>query len=299
MRAFSTLQSDWGRLWPVAFAPVLLLPVLAFFGVARGEHFVILTAITFLALASRLTRDLLVAVVPGIVIALGYEGIRLLRPFFVTPERVWACELHRLDADLFGFGSGLAPSDHFATLNSTTADLFFGLPYTLFWGVVLAYCGVLFFMSRTRLRRYLWLLALTHGVAFLIWMILPAAPPWYVRAHGCLIDPSVLPSAAALSRLDTFFSIAYFETFYSRAPTIFGAMPSLHVSFPAVALVAGWRDFGPIGRVTTAAMTLWMLVASIYLDHHWLVDGMATLVIVCAGYLLLMRLSLSYRKQVR
>lgn len=299
MRAFSTLQSDWGRLWPVAFTPVLILSALTFLGIARGEHFVILTAITLLALASRLTRDFLVAVVPGIALALGYEGIRLLRPLFVTPERVWACELHGLDAALFGFGSGLAPSDHFVTLNSTAADLFFGLPYTLFWGMVLTYCGALFFMSRARLRRYLWLLALTHGVAFFIWMALPAAPPWYVRAHGCLIDPSVLPSAAALSRLDTLFSIAYFEAFYSRTPTIFGALPSLHVSFPAAAMVAGWRDFGPVGRVTTSAMTLWMLFASVYLDHHWLVDGMTTLAIVCTGHLLLMRVSLSYRKKAR
>jgi hypothetical protein len=297
MRVLGTLTSDWGRFWPVAFVPVLLVLVLALLGVARGEHYVILTAITFFVLASRLTRDLMLAVIPGIAIALGYEGIRLLRPLFVTPERVWACELHGLDAALFGFGSGLAPSDLFVTLNNTAADLFFGLPYTVFWGVVVAYCGVLFFLSRAGLRRYLWLLALTHAVAFFIWMALPAAPPWYVRAHGCLIDPSVLPSAAALTRLDTFFGITYFEAFYSRTPTIFGALPSLHVSFPAAAMVAGWRDFGVRGRTIAALMTLWMLVASVYLDHHWLMDGLTTLAILGAGHLLLTRIWPRYGKK--
>lgn len=289
MRIINTVQTDWGRLWPVAFAPVLVLAGLWLLGVARIEHYVILTAITVLVLASQLTRDLIVAVLPGIAIAVGYESIRLLRPLFVTPERVWTCELQALDTALFGFGSGRAPPDHFTTLNSAAADLFFGLPYTVFWGAVLVYCAVLSFVSRAGLRRYLWLLALTHGVAFIIWMAMPVAPPWYVRAHGCLIDPSVLPSAAGLSRLDAYFGITYFEAFYSRAPTIFGAMPSLHVSFPAAAMVAGWRYFGPRGRGITGVLTLWMIAASVYLDHHWLIDGVATLIIVLAGHVLLTR----------
>ena len=295
MRVFSTLQSDWGRLWPLAFVPVLVLPVLALLGVARIEHYVIFTAITVFVAFSRLTRDLMVAVIPGMAIAVGYEGIRLLRPIFVTPERVWGCELHRLDAALFGFGSGLAPSDLFVTHNSTVADLFFGLPYTVFWGAVLIYCAVLFFLSRTGLRRYLWLLALTHLVAFFLWMAVPAAPPWYVRAHGCLIDPSVLPSAAALSRLDT----TYFEAFYSRSPTVFGALPSLHVSFPAAAMVAGWGAFRARGRIIATMLTLWMLAASVYLDHHWLVDGLITLGIVAAVHLVLTRAWPGYAKRVR
>lgn len=270
--------------------------MLAFSGVARSEHYVILITIAALMLASHQTRNLIIAVVPGIAIALAYEAIRLLRPHFVTPERVWGCELQELDAALFGFGSGLTPPDHFVTLNSIPADLFYALPYTVFWGVVVVYCAALFFLSRAMLRRYLWLLALTHFVAFFIWMALPAAPPWYVRAHGCSIDPGALPSAAALLRLDILFGVSYFEAFYSRTPTIFGALPSLHVAFPAVAMTAGWRDFGSRGRIITAGLTLWMLTASVYLDHHWLLDGITTLVIVWTGHKLLTWISPSYRK---
>lgn len=289
MRIFQHIEALWGRFWPLLALPPVVLAGYVATGQARIEHYVVIIGIMGLSIATRFTRDLLLAVVPGIAIFIGYETVRVLRPVFVTEDRVFACQLHDIDAALFGFGSGLAPADVFAIHHSVAADLVFALPYTVFWAVVMAYCGVLFLISRGRLRRYLWTLALMHLAAFVVWMVLPAAPPWYVRTVGCAIDNAVPPQAAALARLDALFGITYFEAFYSRAPTVFGAFPSLHVSFPAVAMVTGWRWFGPVGRAVSVALTLWMVAASVYLDHHWLVDGLATLIAVLAIHTLLSR----------
>ena len=290
MMIVSHLQSLWGRFWPVVFVPPLLLAIYAVLGQARVEHYVILALIWAMTVASILTRNLLLAVMPGILVVLGYEVVRFLRPLYTTPERIWACEFQRLDAALFGFGSGLTPADLFTQWNSPAADLFFAVPYTLFWGVVVIWAVVLFVLSPGRLRRFLWVLAAVHGVAFVLWIGVPTAPPWYVRAHGCAIDVTVSPNAAALARLDAMFAITYFEQFYSRAPTVFGAFPSLHLSFPAVAMVTGWQWFGRRGRWVTAGLTLWMLVASVYLDHHWLVDGLVTIAMAAVIHVALMRL---------
>lgn len=294
MRALRHIQALWGRLWPLAALPPLVLAGYLVAGQARVEHVVILLGVTGFAVATPLTRDLLLAVIPGIAILLGYEAVRVLRPLLVTPDRVLACEVHSLDAALFGFGSGMAPADLFASHHGTLADLVLGLPYTVFWAAVVLWCGVLFLISRGRLRRYLWVLALMQLTAFVLWMALPAAPPWYVRAHGCTIDLGVAPQAAALSRLDALFGITYFEAFYGRAPTVFGAFPSLHVSFPAVAMITGWRWFGPMGRAVTTVLTLWMIAASVYLDHHWLIDGLTTLGLVAAIHALLLRVWPAY-----
>lgn len=295
MRFFRHIEALWGQYWPLLALPLVVLAGYVVTGQARIEHYVVILGILGLAVASRLTRDLLLAVIPGIGIFIGYEVVRVLRPAFVTPERVLACQFHDLDAALFGFGTGLAPADVFARHHSTAADLFFALPYSVFWAVVMAYCGVLFLISRGRLRRYLWVLALMHLAAFAVWMALPAAPPWYVRAVGCAIDTSVPPQSAALARIDALFGITYFESFYSRAPTVFGAFPSLHVSFPAVAMVTGWRWFGPAGKTVTVALTAWMITASVYLDHHWLVDGLATLLAVLMIHAALQRWWPAYR----
>lgn len=264
-----------------------MLVAFVFLGEARAEHYVVLCAITVLALAAPWTRALLIASSPGIAIGAGYEIIRYLRPMFVTPKRVFACEFSDLDAALFGFNTGLAPADIFADFHNLAADLFFALPYTLFWMVVIVYSIALFFISRSRLRRFLWVLAFTHLLGFVFWMAIPVAPPWYVRIYGCDIDITALPGSGALARLDVLFSTTYFEAFYSRAPTVFGAFPSLHVSFPAAVMISGWRDYNKTGRVIMAFLTLWMLGASVYLDHHWLLDGLATLVIVVVVHLAL------------
>jgi membrane-associated phospholipid phosphatase len=70
---------------------------------------------------------------------------------------------------------------------------------------------------------------------------------------------------------------------------VFGAMPSLHVSFPAAALAAAWHSARAPERAVHLGLTVWMLVASVYLDHHWLVDGALTLIIVATVYALLRR----------
>lgn len=295
MRVCQHIETLWGRFWPLLALPPLVLAGYVIAGQARIEHYVVILGIMGLSVISRPTRDLLLAVAPGIGIFIGYEAVRGLRPFFANPDRVLACQVRDLDAALFGFGSGLAPADVFALHHGPVADLVFALPYTVFWAVVIAYCGVLFLISPGRLRRYLWVLALMHLTAFAIWMVLPVAPPWYVRTAGCAIDLSVPPQAAALARLDAAFGITYFEAFYSRAPSVFGAFPSLHVAFPAVAMVTGWRWFGPLGRAVTVALTLWMIAASVYLDHHWLIDGLATLAIVLGIHTLLLRLWSAYR----
>lgn len=276
-------------------APALFLAALVLAGVDRVEHWVAIAGITVLAVVNQHSRDLLIAVLPGIAIALGYESVRWLRPLFLTEDRVLACGLHRADAALFGFGSGLAPPDLFATWHSWPADLFFAFPYTVFWVAVMLWSVWLFFTNRAMLRRFLWTLALVHLAAFVVWLVLPAAPPWYVRLHGCQIDLNAAPSPAALARLDAGFGIGYFQSFYSRAPTVFGAMPSLHVAFPTVAMVTGWPVFSRAGRVLAVSLVVWMLAASVYLDHHWLMDGVLSVVLTASVHAALTRFWPAYR----
>lgn len=281
------LRGLWGRFWPLVLLSPLTLMGFILSGSARSEHYIIILVIFALSLGNTLTRDLLIAAAPGVAIALGYETLGFLRPLYTTPDRVWACEFHTFDAALFGFGSGHAPADFFAQHHSTGLDLALAFPYTLFWGAVIVWAIVLFVVSRGRLRRYMWTLALVHLLAFVLWIALPTAPPWYVRAFGCGIDIDAAPQAGALARLDALFGITYYDAFYSRAPTVFGAFPSLHVSFPAAAMISGWRWFGRTGKVVSLILTLWMLLASVYLDHHWLVDGLVTIVLTLLVHALL------------
>jgi membrane-associated phospholipid phosphatase len=88
------------------------------------------------------------------------------------------------------------------------------------------------------------------------------------------MDASSPPSAAGLLRVDHLLGISYFQDFYSRGMTTFGAFPSMHCAFPMVGLLTAWRVAGWKTRPLHLLYAGSMLMASVYLDHHWLVDGM-------------------------
>ena len=108
-----------------------------------------------------------------------------------------------------------------------------------------------------------------------MWLSVPAAPPWYLRAHGCAIDLSAAPSPAALARVDSLLGITYFHRFYSRASSVFGALPSMHCAFPLIGLLTAWRAAGWKTRPIHIVYTLVMAAAAVYLDHHWVIDVLA------------------------
>ncbi|MBU1174258.1 MAG: phosphatase PAP2 family protein [Alphaproteobacteria bacterium] len=284
------LRRLWGRYWLLPFVPLAFLPVSAAFGQMRIEIVVVVLVLVALGVASTQTRSFVLLAVPGIAVALGYEIVRYLRPLYLKPERVLGCDLRAVELAWFPAGNNLTWPDYFAIHNAPFWDAFFAIPYTVFWAVAVIWGAVLFFLDRPGMVRFLWTLAGVHAVAFVIWLVFPAAPPWYIQLHGCAIDIGAAPSPAALARLDELFNIDYFADFYSRAPTVFGALPSLHCSFPAAALVASWRTSPAWQRALHAAYLAWMLAASVYLNHHWLLDGLTSVAIVFLLYALIERL---------
>jgi membrane-associated phospholipid phosphatase len=279
MPVIAHLRALWGKWWLLPALPLLFLGFLAATGKLRPEHLIIVAVLVFAAVFNARTKELLVAVLPGIAILLGYELVEYLQPILLTPQRVLGCNLRDFEGRLFSI-NGTTVSDFFATHHNSFFDVFFAIPYTFFWVIVIAYTIFLYFHNREQMSHYLWVLALTHAVAFVIWILLPAAPPWYIRLNGCGIDLAAAPSPAALGRIDQLFGISYFHQFYSRAPTVFGALPSLHCTFPAAGLVAAWRHARWPERSVHLAYVLWMLVASVYLGHHWLLDGLTGIAIV-------------------
>jgi hypothetical protein len=243
-------------------------------GDLRAEHIAIAIFALGFGYASRWTKSVLFALAPGLLIVLGYDLMRYIRPIFVVPSRVIGCAARDLDLTFFGIGPNTTLSDYFAAHHLIALDLFFAIPYSVFFIITIVYCVYLFVRDRARLDRYLWSLALLHAMAFVVWLAMPVAPPWYIRDHGCAIVAGVIPSPAGLLRVDQFFGSHYFAGFYSRAPDVFGAIPSLHCAFPAIGLFTAWR---------AATWTTWplhlvylfsMFAASIYLGHHWVVDGL-------------------------
>ena len=97
--------------------------------------------------------------------------------------------------------------------------------------------------------------------AFVTYVIMPTAPPWYAAQVGMLNGPD---GHAVISYLkpDAFDTLAkafgfagdyiYTYTFYGVNPNGFAAWPSLHVGYPFLTFLVLRRAFGRIGWLAFA-----------------------------------------------
>ena len=78
----------------------------------------------------------------------------------------------------------------------------------------------------------------------------------------------------ALARVDALIGFPYFHGMYSKASSVFGALPSLHCAYPFLLVIMGWRSFGTKLRIATVAYYGAIVFSAVYLDHHWIVDAL-------------------------
>jgi len=269
----------WARLFPVL--PVLYVLAIAGIGDLRLEHVVLLVVVVGLSAFGPRSRAFLSDIAPYVLVALGYDLVRYARQLFVTSERVWGCGLRQLELATFSVAPGVTLQDWFQRHHAPFWDVVFAVPYTVFAYLALLYSAYLYFVDRPRMRRYLWSFAIANFISFVLWMAVPAAPPWYLRAHGCAISMNALPSAAGLLRVDQLLGIHYYENLYTRAASVFGAMPSMHCAYPMLGLLTAWRSASWLTRPIHILYAVTMFVGASYLDHHWVWDALAGIALAC------------------
>lgn len=223
----------------------------------------------------RRVRDLFERLVPYLLFVLAYDAVRYGRDAFLTADRVTVCGIREFEHKLFPLANGVTIGDWVQSRVSTPLDMLFAAPYFVFAYVVLGYGLYLYSVDRPRMSRFLWSFCLANLVAFVVWLAFPVAPPWYYRLHGCVADIAARPSPAGLARVDALLGIRYFQTFYGKSTYVFGAMPSLHCTYPMIGLLTAWRHITWRTRPIHLGYVALMFCASVYLDHHYVVDGLA------------------------
>lgn len=258
--------------WAPIVAGVHLALVTAV-GHVRVEHVVVDLLVVALAVAGRRSRAFLTAAMPLWMTGVLYADLQPL----LLPLRgeIFTGALWALDATLFPAPGGRPWPAFFAEHNHPFWDLVCGAAYLLylfqFFGVV-----IYLYIREARLGRAMaWCFLGVNLIGIAIYVLLPAAPPWYVLAHGPgPADLTVAPSAAGAARFDELLGIRYFSNFYARNPNVFGAMPSLHVAYPTVAAFFLWRQ-GPLLRAFGLLFAALVAFSAIYLVHHYVLDVVA------------------------
>jgi membrane-associated phospholipid phosphatase len=256
---------------PALYAALLY----AFDGDVRPEHVAAGVACIALGFWSAKSAALYRNLLPFVLTGVGYDFVRYPRALWVTADRVLGCGLRDAELVLFSAGPGVSFPAWFGAHSLPALDLLAAVPYAAFTYLAFGYAVWLWFRDRARMRWFLWSFAIANVISFVTWIALPAAPPWYIHAHGCNIDMNTLPSPAGLARVDRLLGIEYFSGFYSRAASVFGALPSMHCAYPMLGLLTAWNHEPRRALAAHVVYAAWMALAAVYLGHHWVLDVLA------------------------
>jgi len=274
-RSVAHVRALWGAGFVLPLIPAFYAVGVALIGDLRVEHVVFAVFAAGFGFIGPRGKLFLIDTSPIIAVAMGYDLVRYVRPYAVLPERVLGCELRQLDAAVLPVSNGRTLQESLAAMHTPVLDLVAAVPYTIFIYLVFVYATVLFFKDRPRMRHYLLAFAVGNYISFVCWLLVPAAPPWYVHAHGCAIDTSVAANPAGLTRVDELLGMSYYASFYGRASAVFGALPSMHCAYPLIGLLSAWRVSKLPARLVHLVYVAIMSLAAMYLDHHWAVDVVA------------------------
>ncbi len=259
------------RLWP-PLAGLAYIVLIGLLGGLRSDH-VFVGLLGLLDLYNEKTRLFLRRFFPFIATGVIYDSMR----YYYWPAiegRVHVEEPWRFELRWFGIG-GRTPNEWFLEHHWPALDLACGFAYLVYVGEYLAVAFLLFFVRRDEeLRACALAFLIVNVLGFATYFVYPAAPPWYVEAYG--FGPARLDvhsTAAAAARFDRLLGTHFFDEIYGRGIDVYGAYPSLHVSYPfmAVYFVSTVRELR-WARVPAAAFFLLMCLSAVYLQHHYATD---------------------------
>ena len=301
-----TLWNHMRALWPKwTLMPVAPFALWTLFWVARGQvrwdHMAVCAVAAVTAYSSRRTKRLYFGILPLGLVGLLYDAMRFIKNVGLSKDTVHVCDLRALEQLFFGIEvNGVRQTLHdYAQLHATPGcDAFFAVPYGIFLYAVFGFEVYLFIKNYAAALRFTWGFLILNVLGFATYHIYPAAPPWYFHKYGCVVELAAQASPGAnLLRVDAMMGIGYFTGFYGRSSDIFGAVPSLHVAYPLLMVIEGWRGRRWPLRTALVAFYLWMCAAAVYLDHHWVIDIVLGS-LYAVGVALLMRRAAPIRRTI-
>ena len=182
---------------------------------------------------------------------------------------------------LLHYGPASAP-DNVATISVIFYFLHFPLP--------LAVGFLLWIHQRRFYYDFVAALILLSMAAFVTFLLLPVAPPWWAAQNGYITGVLHLRDTGFDGLVSLFGfgknNYLYSYSLYSISSNDVAAFPSLHAAYPFLAFLFARRAFGRAGWLM-AAYTACVWFAIVYLGEHWVVDIIGGGVYASVAYLVI------------
>lgn len=277
-------QSLFLKVAPVAFFIPYWIVLYALHGL-RSDHISIGLIFMALSYGGRQTEIIRNFLLPLFMTGIIYDSMRFYEDYIRGPVHV--LQPYWFDKTFFGITTAqgvLTPNEWWQHHTYKILDFITGLAYLTFIGVFVLTCAFFrFYASRKGTRKVpaekirrrspamMWSFFWVNMFGYSTYYWYAAAPPWYVARYG--LGPArmdVPASQAGCIRFDQLLGTHFFSDFYGRSADVFGAIPSLHVAYPLIAVYFAFR-FGAI-RIPTVLFYLLMCFSAVYLNHHYILD---------------------------
>ncbi|NDD93212.1 hypothetical protein EBZ37_14175 [bacterium] len=276
-------------------------------GGLSSDHVLIGLVILMLAYLGVWTSAVFELLTPAFLTVIIYDSMRYYSDL-IRSSYIRVTEPYHFDKFFFGITTAngvLTPNEWFQKHTHWTLDLITGFFYLAFVAIFIL-IGVYFRFGlprmrllatrshfspehiRSRAKSMFWVFFWTNMLGYSTYYWYPAAPPWYVSQYGLVpANLSVPASAAGCLRFDELLGTHFFTGMYGRSADVFGAIPSLHVAYPLIAVLYA-LELGSL-RVFSVFFYLIMCFSAVYLNHHYILDLLWGSIYAVIVYLLLKR----------
>ena len=185
----------------------------------------------------------------------------------------------------FGNDPNVVLQNHFWTANVHWWDKVASLTYFTHFIFVPIVMGALWATTHRQWARFMKRFATVLGVACLLFIILPTAPPWMAAKNFHLIPPLSRSAGRGFTAMGLHAAAVSWKNALDWGNAV-AAMPSLHASFALIvpAFFLPWIKPRWLKAVVLLFPVL-MLTSLVYLAEHWVIDGLVGWVIVGGSFL--------------
>lgn len=238
------------------------------------------------------TRLFILDFFPFVLFGALYDFLRIYPKNWAGPIHVvWPYELEKA---LFGFffqGEKIIPNDFFRLHPLPLLDLLTGFTYSLHMMIPIGFAFYAWIRKPDLSREFTRAFLLANLLAFITYIALPVAPPWYVELYGLrAADWSIPPSAAGLLHFDRLIGHPYFEKIYGENAWPFGAIPSMHAGYPLLVVLYARRLLKK-GMVPLYSFLAFVWFSAVYLRHHYIIDLLCGALYVLLAFAIVRKIS--------
>ncbi|MEM3638033.1 MAG: phosphatase PAP2 family protein [Conexivisphaerales archaeon] len=269
MRNFATIQmGSW-----IVLAYFLTLSAFFAFSGQLNEGFFFFLAGSIIALALSYQRRVVFLNEWSVflVIAVSYEGLRYL--YQPLSQRFGITDIFVLDKMLWGFN--LTGTLQEAAKSSILTPVM-TLAYSLHIPLVIIFAFIFWMYRRDLFRLYVTAVSICTYVAFLFFLIMPSAPPWWTGVAENLLAGGAAATYHSLSNI------------FESDPL--AAFPSLHAAYVMLSTLILMKVGKKYG-FAFVFVALAVLFSTLYLGQHFLIDLIAGTLLAFSSFFLAERLN--------